>query len=169
MAEGEAAETVLFEAVIMPHRSLSRRGLAILIGVVCGFSLLTMLRFWLIGAWMVVPFSVIEIGLFLFLFRLNVLRARASEMLLLGETGMRVIRTDWRGRRQEQRIPAGWMNVLLRESPGRVPRLLLTHRGQEVEVAAFLGEDAKLDLAAALRDALDRIRNPRFDNPQLRD
>ncbi len=171
MAEsGTAADdAVLFEAVISPHRSLSRRGLAVLFGAIGGFSALTMLRFWLLGAWPVAVFSVLEIGLFAFLFRLNMLRARASEMLLLGAGGMRIIRTDWRGRREEHDIPAGWMNVTLVETPGRVPRLLLTSRGAAVEVAAFLGEEEKLDLAGALRDALDRMRNPRFDNPQLRE
>jgi uncharacterized membrane protein len=167
MAES-GADTVVFEAVLVPHRSLSRRGLITLASVVCGFSLLTTLRFWLLGAWPVAIFSIAEVGLFLFLFRLNVVRARASEMLLLGENGMRIVRTDWRGRREECRIPSGWMNVAVRETPGRVPRLLLTNRGQEVEVAAFLGEEEKLDLAAALRDALDNLRNPHFDNPQLR-
>ncbi len=169
MAENGTAHAVLFEAVISPHRSLSRPGLAILFGAVGGFSLLTVLRFWLLGAWPVTVFSILEIGLFVFLFRLNMLRARASEMLLLGEGGMHIIRTDWRGRREEHRMPSGWMNVTLLASPGRVPRLLLTNRGEAIEIAAFLGEEQKLDLASALKDALDRIRSPRFDNPQLRD
>jgi hypothetical protein len=38
-----------------------------------------------------------------------------------------------------------------------------------VEVGASLGEHEKRDLAEALRDALDRWRHPRFDNPQLRE
>ena len=61
----------LFEAVIVPHRSLSPRGLRMLIGAICLLSGLMMLRFWLIGAWPVAGFSVIEIGLAVFLLRLN--------------------------------------------------------------------------------------------------
>jgi hypothetical protein len=36
------------------------------------------------------------------------------------------------------------------------------------QVATALGEREKRDLAAALRAALHRYRNPVFDNPQLR-
>lgn len=158
----------MFEAVIVPHRSLSRRGLALLVGAVCVLSLLTVVRFWVLGAWPVAAFSVLEIGLFLFLLRLNVARARASEMLLLSEACMRIVRTDMRGRRAEQTLPGGWLNVVLRERTGRVPALLLASRGTEVEIAATLGEAEKLDLARSLGDALHRLRHPRFDNPQLR-
>ncbi len=168
-ARAAPTEGTLFEAVIVPHRSLSRRGLVILVAVVGALSLLTVLRFWLIGAWPVAGFSLVEVGLFAFLLRLNTIRARASEMLLLTEDRMRIVRTDMRGQREEHDIPGAWLNVVVQERTGRVPALLLATRGRHIEVAASLGEIEKLDLAAALRDALDRLRNPRFDNPQLRE
>jgi hypothetical protein len=40
--------------------------------------------------------------------------------------------------------------------------------GQE-EIGDVLGEEEKRDLFGALRDAVLRVRNPRFDNPQLKD
>ena len=48
-----------------------------------------------------------------------------------------------------------------------MPRLLLVARGVREEIATTLGEAEKRDLWAALRDALHRLRNPTFDNPQL--
>lgn len=166
MAEPEAT---LFEAVIVPHRSLSWRGLRILIGVICFFSLLTVLRFWVIGAWPVAAFSAVEVGLVIFLLRLNARRARASELLLLSERRLRIVRSDMRGTRQELSLPADWLNVALEERAGRVPVLLLRRQGEQVEVAASLGEDEKRDLAHALAAALYKLRNPQFDNPQLRE
>ena len=74
---------ILFEALIVPHRSLSPRGLRILMAVICLLSAVMALRFWFIGAWPVVAFSVVEIGLALFLLWLNAKRAGASELLLL--------------------------------------------------------------------------------------
>ena len=50
-----------------------------------------------------------------------------------------------------------------------MPRLLLVAHGVREEIATALGEDEKRDLCAALRDALQRLRNPSFDNPQLRE
>jgi len=160
---------LLFEAVIVPHRSLSRRGLFRLQAVIVGLCCLTALRFWLLGAWPVLVFSFAEIGIAVFLLHLNVRRARASEMVLLGEDALRVVRTDRHGRRQERSISSAWLNVVMEEAPGRVPKLLLVAHGAPEEIGAVLGEREKRDLASALRTALHDARNPRFDNPQLRD
>jgi len=104
--ESESAATV-FEAVIVPYRSLSPRGLYILIAVISVLCGLTALRFWFIGAWPVAAFSVVEIGIAIFLLRLNASRARASELVLLSEDALRVVRTDRKGRRQERLLPVG--------------------------------------------------------------
>jgi len=59
--------------------------------------------------------------------------------------------------------------VVIEERPGRIPALLLTTRTLREEVASFLGEYEKRDLAAALQSALRGLRHPVFDNPQLRE
>ncbi len=159
---------LLFEAVIVPHRSLTPRGLRVLLAAIAGGCALTALRFWLLGAWPVMLFSVIEVGLIAWLIRLNVLQARGSELVLLSERSLRIIRTDPKGRREERELPSAWLNVVMEEAPGRIPRLLLSVRHQREEIGKVLGETAKRDLARALRDALHNARNPNFDNPQLR-
>lgn len=160
---------VLFEATIVPHRSLSARGVRRLIAVIAVLSGLIGLRFWLLGAWPVLGFSVIEIGVAAFLIRLNARRARAVELVLLSGDSLRLVRIDMYGRRTEKTFSPAWLNVVLEERLGCVPTLLLTTRGQEQEVAAAMGEHEKRELASALSDALHRWRNPRFDNPQLRE
>ncbi len=162
-------EPVLFEAVIVPHRSLTPRGLRILTCVLCGLTALMGLRFLLIRAWPVIGFSVVEVGLAVGLLWFNLRRGRQSEIILLTETGLEIVRTDAAGRKHGERLPHGWLNVVLHEQAGRVPRLLLMARQQQHEIAAWLGEAEKRDLAVALRDALHRMRNPVFDNPQLRE
>jgi uncharacterized membrane protein len=168
MSPQDAAAPPLFEAVIVPHRSLSRRGVTLLSLLVFVLSGLLALRFWFIGAWPVAAFSVVEIGLFVFLLRLNVRHARQSELVLLSEASLRIVRTDWRGRVQERSLPAAWLRVRLEDRPGRVSRLVVAARPGEEEIAATLGEEQKRDLAEALTEALDRARRPDFDNPQLR-
>jgi uncharacterized membrane protein len=159
--------TALFEALIVPHRSLSRRGMRVLMAIICILSGLIVLRFWLIGAWPVAGFSVIEIGLALILLRLNATRAGASELVLLCPDSLRIVRTDQRGRRRECSLPAGWLNAVIEEAPGQVPKLLLVAQGVREEIATSLGEGEKRDLGYALAKALHELRNPRFDNPQL--
>jgi uncharacterized membrane protein len=160
---------LLFEALIVPHRSLSPRGLRILAAFIATLCGVLALRFWLIGAWPVVGFSVVEVGLAIWLLYMNARGARASELVLLTENAVRIIRTDPKGRREERLISAAWLNVVVEESPGRVPRLLLAARNVREEIGSVLGETEKRDLAAALGTALYRARNPVFDNPQLQD
>jgi len=166
----EAAEPppLLFEATIVPHRSLSARGLAIGLAVIGGLSSLTMTLMWLLGAWPVIGFSGVEIAAAILLIRLHGRPPRQAELLLLSHGELRIIRTDGKGRRRERALDPAWLNVVLEDRPGRVPALVLAARGAREEVAAQLGEAEKRDLSEALGAALHRLRHPRFDNPQLR-
>jgi uncharacterized membrane protein len=159
----------LFEALIVPHRSLSPTGLRILLGVLAGIGAVIGSAFWLLGAWPVTGFSGVEILIAVLLLRLNVRGARETELVLLSEYNLRVIRTDARGRRQERDLDPSWLNVVLQDRPGRVPALWLATRRHREEIARQLGEAEKRELAQALDQALRKRRMPVFDNPQLRD
>jgi uncharacterized membrane protein len=163
------AEATLFEAMIVPHRSLSPRALRRLIGLICLLCGVTAVRFWLIGAWPVVVFSVVEIGLAVLLLRINARQARASELILLTDRRLRVVRTTAAGRRAARELSPGWLNVALEETPGRVPKLVLVAHGVREEIGAALGEAERRDLARALQEALYQARNPRFHNAQLQE
>ncbi|MDQ2804418.1 MAG: DUF2244 domain-containing protein [Pseudomonadota bacterium] len=153
----------------MPHRSLSPKRLRILIAFICGCCCLTLLRMWLIRAWPVMAFSVLEVGLAITLLAINARRARATELVMLTEGLLSVVRTDPAGRKQERRLSPAWLTVVLEERHGQVPRLLLAARDEREEVGTALGEQEKRELASALREALYRVRHPVFDNPQLRE
>jgi len=134
-----------------------------------GMATIVALRFWALGAWPVLPFSILEVGGVLLMLRLSARQARATELILLTEDYVRIIRTSAQGQRQETALPAGWLTVALEERPGRVPALLLRLHGRTEEVARALGEAPKRDLAESLARVLHRMRNPVFDNPQTRD
>jgi uncharacterized membrane protein len=158
----------MFEATVKPHRSLDRRGMSIVIGCMVAGSLFVTSLMFLLGAWPVIGFNGADLMLAVFLMWLNVRAARAREFLVLTEHSLDITRTDVRGRSQKFSLPPYWLNIVLQERAGTVPKLLLTARGISVEVAHHLGEDQKRDLAAALTRALHKWRNPVFDNPQLR-
>ena len=161
------AEPCFFEAVIVPHRSLSPRGLKLLIAAITGLSICSTAMFWWLGAWPIAGFNGVEITAALLLLRYNARAARANEVILLSSSALRIIRTAQDGTRVEQEVSPAWINVHLQDRPGRVPGLFLAAHGTRLEVGASLGEPEKLDLAQALKDALHRWRNPLFDNPQL--
>jgi uncharacterized membrane protein len=163
------SDKLIFQAVIVPHRSLSARGLALVIaaiGVVCCVNIGVSIR---TGAWPVGGFAGLELFLAAYLLRRNARDVRASELVMLSEQGLRIVRTDVKGARQERILPPAWLNVQLQDHPGRVPALLLTTHGRQEEIGRSMGEAEKRDLADALTEALHRWRNPSFDNPQLRE
>lgn len=162
----DTSGTVLFEALIVPHRSLSTAGRRWLMLAMAGLCGLIALRFWFLGAWPVIGFSVLEGVAAVFLIALNGRRARASELVILSADTLRVTRTTPSGKRSEVTLSSAWLNVLLEEANGRVPRLLLGLRSTRVEVGAALGEAEKRELAQALRDALYQARNPVFGDPE---
>jgi uncharacterized membrane protein len=159
----------VFEATVRPHRSLSRKGVLIVIGCMLAGSLTVTSMMALLGAWPVVGFNGADILLAIFLMWLNVRAARAVETISLGAERLSVTRTDVRGRQEGFSIAPYWLNIVLEERAGTVPKLILAARGSNTEIARQLGEAEKRDLAAALIRALHKWRNPRFDNPQLRD
>jgi uncharacterized membrane protein len=159
----------LFQAIIVPQRSLSERGQRMLLLAICGMCGLSACVFVRIGAWPVGGFTGVELLLAAVLFRLHARAARASEMLLLTPDALRIVRTAPGGQRQVTTLPQAWLCIRLRERPGRVPALILSTHGREVEVASAIGENAKRDLEQALSAALRNFRNPVFDNPQLRE
>jgi uncharacterized membrane protein len=162
-------DAALFEALIVPHRSLSRRGLWFVVGGFIACFAVIAARFWLIGAWPVVAFSALEIPAVALLLYVNARRGRASELVLLGPDILQIIRTEPSGRRTERVLSAAWLRVSLEEETGRISRLILRSRAKEEEVGTALGETEKRDLAQALRHAVYRMRNPTFNNPQLGD
>ena len=158
----------VFEAIITPHRSLSAAGVRRVVAALLLLSAGISTGLWFIGAWPVVGFNGAEMLLAIVLLRRNAREYRQEERLLLTASGLHIVRTDLRGRRTTRRLNSGWLNAVLQTRPGRAPCLLLVERNRQVEVGAQLGEDEKRDLAAAIRQALHRQRNPVFDNPQLR-
>lgn len=160
---------LLFEAVIRPHRSLSPRGLWWLLAAIAVAGGLIAARFWMIGAWPVIGFCALEIGLAGLLLYLNHRSARAQEKVLLHGDRLRLVTIGPSGVTSERSLPSAWLTIRLEEHPQRTLRLLACTRTAHAEIGTALGEVEKRDLAHALRSALHAARHPQFDNPQLRE
>lgn len=156
-----------FEALITPHRSMGPTGMRNLVAFILIVSSAVSTGLFFIGAWPVIGFNGAEIGLAIYLLRRNARQRNTSERLVLSSTGLQIIRTDQHGHQQIRTMDGAWLNAVVEERPGRTPALLLVHRNRQLEVGRDLGEDEKRSLAEALKEALYRQRNPRFDNPQL--
>ena len=164
----ETAGPIRFEAIITPHRSLGPRGLRWVVGFLATLSALVSTGLWLAGAWPVIGFTGLEVVLAVCLLLRHAAIKGDSEVLLLSDDDLRIVRTR-RGKRSEMEVPVGWLRASLEERPGRAPALMLRSRRFAIEVATSLGEEEKRDLAVSLKAALGRQRSPIFDNIQLRE
>lgn len=158
----------IFEAFIVPHRSMSPRRAGMMAAAMALLSAAIALQFLLLGAWPVLIFSLLEDPLLGLLLAINIRRARASELILLDRQSITVTQTDPRGRRHSFSLPAAWLRINLEAGAGG-SRIILTSRGQWREIGAFLHEPDRAMLFEALRSAMRDVRTPSYDNPQLRE
>ena len=159
---------LLFRAELVPHRSLSTRGLNLLLLAVCILCGLNALTFVLLGAGPVAGFTGIELMLAAVLFRLNARAAKSTEIISLSYGELTVLRIAPDGTKRQATLQPAWLRLSLEDRPGRAPILFARERQRQIELARDLGEEEKRSLAVALAQALERLRNPVFDNPQLR-
>src|SRR5947199_10123811 len=81
-------EAVHFEAVIVPHRSLSPAGLRWVLGSLLVLGGVISTGLWYLGAWPVIGFTAAGLLLAIWLVCRNVADAKASEMLILSDAGL---------------------------------------------------------------------------------
>jgi uncharacterized membrane protein len=158
----------VFETLIVPYRSLTSRGVTTVAASLMVLNAMAAGGFWWLGAWPVTAFCLLEGPLLLLLLAVNLRNARASELIMLNAREITVIRTDPAGRRKFISLPSAWLRIDL-AAAGGASRVVLSSHGHGCEVGAFLHQPDRMSLFEALHEALHSIRNPCFENPQLRD
>jgi len=154
------APLLYFEAVLKPHRSLSRGALLGVLGGMAVVSLYVTTLMYLLGAWPVIGFNGADLALAALLFWLNARAARAREIIRLRGEEIEITTITPAGRARMVSVPPGWARAELQERPGAVPRLVIRTPNAIQEIGRSLGAAQKQDLAAALNRALARWRGP---------
>ncbi len=153
-----AGEPILFDALLTPHRSLAPRGFVILMGFITVVSFSAGLVFFLVGAWPVVGFLGLDVALIYLAFRINYRDARRHEILRLTRRRLVVERRDPWGAVKRWNFQPAWLQVLMDDPPAHDSQLTLRSHGRALAVGSFLAPEERLDLAKALRRALDQAR-----------
>ena len=152
-------EEPVFDAVLYPHRSLGAKGFRNLLVAVACFSTLLSIPFYLMGAWPVIGFFGIDVGLLYVMFKLNYRGARLREHVLLTPVSLLFSRFDPKGRRRDWTFNPRWVRLEREEHEEfGVMRLALAQQGREVEIARFLGAHEKGEFAEAFTKALGEAR-----------
>jgi uncharacterized membrane protein len=147
-----------YEAWLRPHRSLTRRGLGLVLAAAAipcfGLGLL----FLHLGAWPVSGFLGLDVALLWLAFRLNNRDARQAERLRLSDDALTVDRLAADGTAETWRFQPYWLRVAIDEPPRPDTPLILSSHGRSLTIGRFLPPEDRLDAANALRAALRRWR-----------
>ena len=114
--------------------------------------------FMMIGAWPVFGFFGLAVVAVYAGFRSNYRAARLVERLRLCNRDLTVWRIAPDGRTNSRVFPPYWVRVWTESDSAVENRLTLRSHGRELEIGRFLSPGERCDLAAALRDALGRLR-----------
>ena len=155
-----ADSTILYSAVLRPHRSAGLRGIRLV--TVLFALLLTAIAtgFVLAGAWPVLPFLGLEVPLLYLALRLNQRAGNAEEAINLTRNALTVRRTDHWGKQSSFSFPPHWLQVNLLSLAGGDNRLELRSHGRSLAIASFLPPEERQALALTLRRALHRLAPP---------
>ena len=154
----------LEQITIWPHRSLSPRGFAIVMGVLAGLLFFIGLGFFLAGAWPVIGFLGLELLVVWGAFKLNYRAARHRETIQTTTEELMVESQTPGGERAEKSFPIGWLRVSLSppESPVMQSRdqqkIIVSSHGEQAEIGKYLHPAEKAGLSRELRAMIDRAR-----------
>jgi len=149
----------LFDARLMPHRSLPRRGFVVLLVSLAVALGVLAFGFWSLGAWPVAGFCGLEVLLVWGAFELNYRAGRAHEAVRLDAESLTVTRVDARGRTASWSFEPGWVRVAMEQADEEGSRLVLLSHGRRLAIGCFLTEGERAEVAEALNDALRTWRN----------
>src|SRR5579864_2668780 len=151
------ASPVFFDAVLYPHRSLPPQGFMVLMLVLSVVSFAAGVSFVLLGAWPIFGYFGLDVLLVYLAFRASYRSARMHEWVRLTEDMLTVERVGQRGERRRWQFQPFWLRVVLEEQD-ESNRLVLSSHGRELVVGGFLAPAERRNLAAALKEALNRWR-----------
>lgn len=147
---------VWFDAVLMPHRSLSPRGFSLVMLTLGAASFAASLLFVLKGAWPVAGFFGLDVALVYLAFRANYRSGKNRETIRLTDRALEIARVSPYGRTSYLALEPSFMRVALAEFPDGDCRVSLHIRGRAIPIAAQLSAPERRSLAGALKEALFR-------------
>src|SRR3569623_847086 len=93
----EFVEQTLFSALLTPHRSMNRTRFMVMMAILTLVSFAAGMVFLMMGAWPVFGFFGLDVLAIYWAFRINFLRAGATEEISITHSELRVRRTSHRG------------------------------------------------------------------------
>jgi uncharacterized membrane protein len=155
MTASHAADEPLFRALLTPHRSLGRRGFAILMGVLIALWMGVGIVFLSLGAWPVFGFFGLDVLALYFAFRWNYRAARAREEVTVSRTRLDIRKVAPSGRSEAHSFNPFWTRFSVdRHQLKGITRMAVEGEGRQVAIGGFLNPDDRESFATAFGRAL---------------
>lgn len=150
-----SAEEPIFRALLVPHRSLGRRGFVILMGMLVAFWILYGGMFLAMGAWPVFGFFGLDVLAIWFAFRWNYRAARAREEVSVSRAALDILKVAPSGRSEEHHFNPFWVRFeVARHDEIGITGMAVADKARRVPVGAFLNPDDRESFAVAFGRAL---------------
>lgn len=153
------SEPLWFDAELRPHRSLSRKAYGRIMGVFMLVCMVGGARAWVIGAWPVAAFLVLDVLLLWGAFKLSYMSGRAREVVRLSRSDLQVSRYSPFGPPRHARFEPYWTRVEIRHAGEHRAQVRLRDAQNHTVIASFLPKEERTQLGWALKDALQRLRD----------
>lgn len=146
------------EFLIRPNRSMTAKGMVFFVGLVGLGVFLIALRFVLLGAWVIFPFAVLEVGFLAAGFWLYERSSRYRETVQVSRDSF-LITQDGVNVRRSWRFNPHWVQVSLKLDPDDwyPSKLLIRSHGEQVEIGSCLTNQEREELSIAIKQTMPRI------------
>jgi len=147
-----------YNFLIRPNRSMTAKGMTLFVVFVGVAVFLVAMRFVLLGAWVVLPFAMLEVALLAAGFWLYERASRYRETVQLSRKNILITQESVKGRKSWQFNPY-WVKVLfLPDSNDWYPsQLIIGSHGEQVEIGVCLTNQERGELSIALKQAMPDV------------
>ncbi|MEL6922101.1 MAG: DUF2244 domain-containing protein [Pseudomonadota bacterium] len=144
-----------FSALLVPHRSMTPGGFAVLMAVfiaICGSNAAF---YYFMGAWPVAIFMVIDVLILYTAIKLSYRAGRRSEEVILSRTGLTVKKVEPNGRQRQHTFNTIFARFHIdRDNEFGITRMQIRGEGVTSTIGSFLNPDDKESFAKAFQSAL---------------
>ena len=158
-ARRPAADRPIFQAMLIPYRSLGRGGFRVMMCFFCLVSLVTGIAFLLKGAWPVVGFFGLDVLIVWWAFSASYRSAKAREEVLVTRTDCAIRKTSPKGIVREAHHNPFFARFLInRHEEIGITRMSVDSQNVSTEIGGFLNPDDRESFAEAFGKALSTAK-----------
>ena len=153
------SDEILFDAVLRPNQSLGNKGLLLVLGLATLLFLIGGTLFLLAGAWPVTGFLGVDLVLLFFALRVSHRSGFLTETVRLRPAILTVSRCSPSGHQMAWSFQPHWLKVEFNHEKRRDSQVILSSKGERLNIGSFLSSKQRAELASALRTALQQCKN----------